>query len=653
MKKVLMLLVLILASSLAIADNIPYVDSKWEVVNNKIVTESSSDIQGTEVRVCALVCDPDGVENLNNAIVKTRIFFPNGTLFIFKSLGATTTGECIKSNPNSAKCKIYTTTFTLYPENPIGYYTIIVFVEYPASGLNAIQSIVKGANRLINNQNSDGGWGWPTGSPSCTNLAGVTSMGLYYAYKITENESYRQAMEKSLNYIKMRPPTYNTTCGETGPTCYSPGTDSNRGCDSNKDILYLAHLALLKNDDIIANLAKSRYEGKRNCFNPTDPIKGAKGIANEIFDFRQSQEIPAVAFWDVGDWVIALYKLSEYPGFDYRLEADAMAELMKKKIDDGYFNIDDNTISYYYLGLVGIIEALQTTGKYSDLLNSVKEKLIAGQRDEGWWPSEETSQPTPDPQTTAYAKMVLEMLGEEERAAKAATWLVKNQKDDGWWDTEGEYDEVTSEGVWAIARDVSKQNRFKHLGVDFGSLRNKLEEMQNRINTIENKIEEIENYKIENNEWRTKINREIQGIWSKLEIIQNFIQKVLSCSMATVSPFYQCLNGELYEPWKEHCGNGKCEWEKGETPTSCPSDCEPEVITDGTIEILVSQNWRAECPKNFTINNTLYITSHCRAELWKNTWKVSERRMQPGEVWQVNRNAGYYIKLYANSTRTS
>ncbi|MBU5678362.1 MAG: hypothetical protein KQA36_00515 [Candidatus Aenigmarchaeota archaeon] len=653
MKKIFELFLgLLLISSIAIADNIPYVASKWEVVNNQIVTETFSDIHGTEVRVCALVCDPDDVANLNNAIVKARVFYPNGTSFILKALGQTTTGECIKENPNTAKCRIYTTTFTIYPENPIGYYTTIVFVEYSSTQLNATQSIIKGADRLINNQNSDGGWGWPKGSPSCTNLAGVTSMGLYYAYKITEDEDYMQAMEKSLQYIKTHAPTYNSACAETGLTCYSPGTESNSGCDSNKDILFLAHLALLKNDDMIANLAKQRYEGKRNCFNPTDPIKGARAIANEIFNLRQSQGINAVALWDVGDWIVALYKLSEYPGIDYRLEADAMAELMKEKIGGGYFDINDNTITYYYLGLVGIIEAMQTTGKYTDLVNLAKEKLINGQREEGWWPTDESNPNTPDAQTTAYAKMVLEMLGEDEKAAKAATWLIVNQTSEGWFDIE-EYDEVTSEGVWAIARDVSKQNRFKHLGADFKALREKVEDMQNKINTIEQKIEKIEDYNKEIDEWKTKIDREVQGIWAKLEIIQKFIQKVLSCSMATFNPFYQCLSEQQPEPWEEHCGNGICEWEKGETPTSCKADCEPEVTHDGTTELLVAQSWRVTCPFNFTLNSTLYIVDHCRAELWRNTWKISERRMNPGEAWQVNRNAGYFIKLYANGTLTS
>ncbi|MEM7826917.1 MAG: hypothetical protein QXQ40_01690 [Candidatus Aenigmatarchaeota archaeon] len=640
---------LLLVSSLALADNIPYVDSKWEVVNNQIVTKAFSDIHGSEIRVCALVCDPDDVANLNNAVVKARVFYPNGTSFLLKALGQTTTGECIKPNPNEAKCRIYTTTFTIYPENPIGYYITIVFVEYSSAQLNATQSIINGANRLINNQNSDGGWGWPKGSPSCTNLAGVTSMGLYYAYKITEDEDYMEAMEKSLQYIKTHAPTYDASCAETGPTCYPPDQESNRGSDSNKDILFLAHLALLKNDDMIANLAKARYEGKRNCFNPTDPIKGAKAIANEIFVIRQSQGYKALGLWDVGDWVIALYKLSEYPGIDYRLEADAMAELMKKKIDEGYFNISDNTIDYYYLGLVGIIEALKITGKYPTLLSTTKEKLINGQRAGWWWPTDESNPNTPDAQTTAYAKMVLEMLEEDERAAKAATWLIVNQTTEGWFDIE-EYDEVTSEGVWAIARDVSKQNRFKHLGIDFEKLRTKIENIQNRINTIEQKIEELEENTQEIDNWKTKIENEIRGIWNKLEIIQNFIQKVLSCSMSSFNPFYQCLNEQAPEPWEQHCGNGVCEWEKGETPTSCEADCEPEVTHDGTTELLVAQNWKVTCPFNFTLNSTLYIVDHCRAELWRNTWKVSEKRMNPGEAWQVNRNAGYFIKLYANGT---
>jgi hypothetical protein len=647
-----------LFSVISFADTLPYVDSKWEIVNGKIANEISTDIHTNEIRVCALVCDPDDVNNLNNAVVMLRVFYPNGTEYKKHSLAPATGTECIKPNPNTSKCKIYTTIFTMNADDPVGDYTIIVWVEY--SPKNATQSIIKGANRLVANQNSDGGWGWPTGGESCTNLAGVTAMGLYYAFKITYDQDYMNAMEKALYYIKTHPPTYNEQCKETGDTCFSPGEESNRGSDSNKDILFLAHLALLRNDDSIANLAKTRYEGKRNCFNPTDPIKGAKEIANETFILRYSQGIPAVALWDVGDWVRALYKLSEYPGMDYRLEADAMVDLMKKKLDEGYFNINNLSQHYYYIGLVGIAEALATTGKYSDLLNQVKQKLLDGQDSTGYWPGDEDTL-VDKAQTTAYAKMILDIMDEKEKAALGMTWLVNNQNDDGYWGSGSseEYDEVTSEAVWAISSDISKQSRFKHLGVDVKRLKDKLIDLQNenaRLNNevgdLKSRISTLEGTILDLNGWKTRIENEIKGIWNKLEALQNFVQSVLSCARTTFLPFYNCMSGNAPEPWEQHCGDGVCQWDKGETPTSCPQDCEQEIREDGTIELKVAESWKVKCPESFTVDSTIYRTNHCRAELWKYTWKVSERRLNVGEEWQVNKNAGYFIKLYANATKT-
>ncbi|MEM2175335.1 MAG: hypothetical protein QXI58_06915, partial [Candidatus Micrarchaeia archaeon] len=178
----------------------------------------------------------------------------------------------------------------------------------------------------------------------------------------------------------------------------------------------------------------------------------------------------------------------------------------------------------------------------------------------------------PDAQTTAYAKMVLEMLGEDERAAKAATWLIVNQEDDGWWDADGEYDEVTSEGVWAIARDVSKQNRFKHLGADFKALREKIESVQNRISMIETVIIEINNiinwlkeklYLSDKQAWLWEIIQAMQeytgfaDFWTWFHTRDGCTEGALKCAG---DYRYVCSNNKwvLLERCEYGCENGVC-----------------------------------------------------------------------------------------------
>lgn len=228
-----------------------------------------------------------------------------------------------------------------------------------------------------------------------------------------------------------------------------------------------------------------------------------------------------------------------------------------------------------------------------------------------------------------------------------------------WWDF---WPEV-AEGSDIIIFYTSEQNTEGNDRIDGNiwmiRLKNKLSELQQDVNVLrtqtsdhESRIDVLESFKNGLDEWKTSIENEIRGIWAKLEILQNFVQSVLSCAMATFSPFYECMSGSAPEPWEQHCGNGICDWNKGETPASCPQDCEQEIIQDGTIELKVAESWKVKCPESFTVDSTTYTTNHCRAELWKYTWKISERKLNVGEEWQVNKNAGYFIKLYANATKT-
>ena len=75
----------------------------------------------------------------------------------------------------------------------------------------------------------------------------------------------------------------------------------------------------------------------------------------------------------------------------------------------------------------------------------------------------------------------------------------------------------------------------------------------------------------------------------------------------------------------------------GQTTSTLPSE---------SGEIFILENSSVVCPRTFVYNGITYQIIRCRAELWKYTWKISERNLEVGESWVVNRNAGYYIKLY-------
>ena len=70
---------------------------------------------------------------------------------------------------------------------------------------NAVQA---GANRLISQQNTDGGWMFEVGSDcglgagvSCPNTRGITAQGLTEAYRLQPSASYRAAVVTAANAL--------------------------------------------------------------------------------------------------------------------------------------------------------------------------------------------------------------------------------------------------------------------------------------------------------------------------------------------------------------------------------------------------------------------------------------------------------------------
>jgi hypothetical protein len=85
----------------------------------------------------------------------------------------------------------------------------------------------------------------------------------------------------------------------------------------------------------------------------------------------------------------------------------------------------------------------------------------------------------------------------------------------------------------------------------------------------------------------------------------------------------------------------------GTTTTTLPGQTTSTTTTlSESGEIFILENYSVICPRTFVKNGITYNIIRCRAELWKYSWKISEKILEIGESWTVNGNAGYFIKLY-------
>jgi hypothetical protein len=437
------------ATKTTIGDVPSYVEDKCELPDDDSGTDGTqiASVMGTDKTVtkCAVVCDANDKDDIST--VDAHVFYPDGTTKDAETLEVCTDGECVDcSFTVGENCKVYYETFILKPTDPPGFYTVAIW----AAGGGTKSAIVKGADRLVDNQNTDGGWDWEEdddpATGSTTNTIGVTAKGLYYAYKLTEDEDYMTAMENAVGYISAHPPTHNDDKSMTD-------AEKNSGCWQNKDVLFLAELALLTNDDATAQLARDRYDAF------VTEAGGPAGLVTYYMSYRSGAH--GILPWDVGDWILASYELAElYPGQGYLAKGNSMADELKTQvIVTDWFKLSDNTENNYYLGLSGVIESFSTTSKYPTELSTTKDNLKAGQNADGSWPDED---PEGAAQVTAYALMSLEMSGDRDLASAGAKWLVANQKAEGYWE-DTENNEVTSEGIWAIAMLIMEQNRFEYL----------------------------------------------------------------------------------------------------------------------------------------------------------------------------------------------
>ncbi len=308
---------------------------------------------------------------------------------------------------------------------------------------------------LAANQNTDGGFGWtlPTGDKSYTNVLGVTALGILSANEFENKAAYETALAKAYKYLVDNPAVYTWDIGQ------SKYVESTFGVDSSPDFTFLIWLASeaaadstlltaindLQDPDItpddIANLAKSRWDEKvaRWASTQQHPLDGtATLVAERLRDGRHTSNLDSAVTWDIELAITAAYALDAYfPGEGYDQHALDMVEVLYASVDDGtYFDSTDSTQSDYVIGLTGAIRAFAETGQHLDKAASLKTILLSLQQADGSWNYYGTTPATKSVQSTAYAVMALNTLGDPDSvlaANQAAGWMVKNQKLDGGW----------------------------------------------------------------------------------------------------------------------------------------------------------------------------------------------------------------------------
>lgn len=299
--------------------------------------------------------------------------------------------------------------------------------------------IIKGANRLVETQNNDGGWEWDnpdinpaTGVPSPNNTLGVTVQGLLDAYRISKNSGYLNACIKTYHQMVIN-------AADAGP-------DPQKHRIRAPDITFLVELSEVTGNPSYAAFAKDRYEAALLEFGGNT----ASGFAEFIRSRRLG--LPALISWDINLYIQGALSLDRYyAGQGFSADAKAMTEVIYRSfyVAPVDFNVSGSSqIPYYWLAYSGAIEAFTTTGQHSDNRDALKLALVASQQADGHIPEYDGDTVF---QTTAYAVMALLKAGENEAAGKGVKFLVNTQSvNGGWLENNTEFTECDSEAIQAI-----------------------------------------------------------------------------------------------------------------------------------------------------------------------------------------------------------
>lgn len=287
--------------------------------------------------------------------------------------------------------------------------TINGFIINDYEGLHEeMVPVYKAANRLIETMLADGKWGWMVGYETpALNCQGITATGLLEAYAVTGFRPYLEVAKRTGDYLLTVP------------------TNTELGAQSRlypQDVNFLFRLADLSGDSAYAAQAKARVKWV------VEKI-GVEGIAEY---YRGSQ----YSVWYMSPWVIAAINAGYNDFAD-----DILGQiLLEYKTSKTILDIDRGAL------LSTLAAASGATGKdYSTDIARIKGEIGEITNKKG------------DFQELAYIALGYYAAGYIDEADSIVDSLEEIQdKNGGWVNSDGEYPEVNSEALWAIAMKLQQ-----------------------------------------------------------------------------------------------------------------------------------------------------------------------------------------------------
>ena len=311
-------------------------------------------------------------------------------------------------------------------------------VVYDTQKAGYYNAVVKGADHLLSQQNSDGGWNWYGSGASNENLTGVSAIGLLNAYQLTHNQAYLDGAKKAGDNLKAIDTV--ASIDESGHKFYA------------YDIVFLAKLAQVTNDITYSDKASAvmaHFISEPNRYCATG-CATAQDIADTYHGWYPAPS--GLGDWQLSAWVEAA-KLTVQTSWGTDL-----ANIVKTDVLDPAYTSELNLTEnkYYTLGLAA---ALKATALFTVGNGEIKTKLIAEQN--GITGAMTANSIDGIDQATAYSILGFSAAGDSSHAATSTNFFVGNQNLNGGWteSDSSEYTEVNSEVIQAIT-SVLSMNTF-------------------------------------------------------------------------------------------------------------------------------------------------------------------------------------------------
>ncbi len=311
-----------------------------------------------------------------------------------------------------------------------------LMVGLPAVAAADDDALQAGGERLVEMQNTDGGWGWQLTGPSASNTIGPIATGLARGYWHTEDPSFTAALALTGDYL------LGKTAFSTSDGYLAMMLDSVFGGTTYRD-----HLRT----NFYDKLEAGTYDRKGTNYD-------AAGYVNFIRTNR-SGTIANLAAWDIGMGLVGAAACGA--------DTSAWIDGAKAEIDEldssGYYDVVGLAGALYGLAFVGE-EFNPTAGQHAaatslaDLAEILAGYQIASSGGFTW--NANYLNPGEDNETTQETGYAILALNEVDRMKyldtiqDAADWLIGFQLATGGWmnyaGSSSENNEITAEAMWGI-----------------------------------------------------------------------------------------------------------------------------------------------------------------------------------------------------------